>query len=189
MRGASCGRALGGGRLWALMQQCGWRLMLLVLSIFVVVWGWRDRPMLIYNPSPSLPPGLYVRDLGRRPWQVGDLVVLETPDVLKASLPKGYEGKPLLKEIAALPGMVACWDAEAMVVRRETGAAWYPYHPVHPRLQALGCQVLGTEEMLITGRHAQSHDSRYTGPVSTTLLRFRVWPLWTRESSQQRGAQ
>jgi type IV secretory pathway protease TraF len=173
---------LGGGRLWALMQQCGWRLLFLVLGVFVVMWAGWDRPMLIYNPSPSLPPGLYARDLGRRPWQVGDLVVLETPEVLKASLPPGYEGKPLLKQLAALPGMVVCWESDAMVVMRETGMARYPYHPAHVVQQPLGCQVLGVEEMVITGRHAQSHDSRYIGPVSTTLLRFRVWPLWIKES-------
>ena len=161
-----------------------WQAGLLALGLLGVLGVCWQPPLLIHNPSSSLPPGLYVRDLTRRPWQVGDLVVLETPDALKAALPAGYEGKPLLKQIAALSGMLVCWEAEGMAVYQATGTAWYGSHPAHGQdRQAVRCQVLGAAEMVITGSHTRSYDSRYIGPVSTGLLRFRVWPLWTREAS------
>ena len=139
------------------------------------------RPLLIVNPSPSLPTGLYMRALTARPLALGDMVVLETPDVLKPSLPPGYEDKPLLKQVAALPGMQACWMPEAMVVERGGEPVWYAYHPALTTLrQPEGCRQLGPDDLLVTGSHARSYDSRYVGMISQRLVRFRVWPLWTK---------
>ena len=97
-------------------------VVVLVVAVLGVLGAWwMPRPIVMWSPSPSLPVGYYVRDFSRRSWQVGDLVVLETPAVLKSSLPQGYGDKPLLKEIAALPGMRVCWEEASMVVEHPTG--------------------------------------------------------------------
>ena len=156
----------------------------LLLGLLGGTCAWWMPPVLLFNPSPSLPYGVYLRALTVRPVRVDDLVVLETPESLKASLPPGYEDKPLLKQVAGLAGMTVCWGAERMTVgRRHATPLWYAYHPEQAVRYEEGCQTLSVEEMLIVGRNARSFDSRYIGPVSARLLRFRVWPLWTWEAS------
>ena len=156
------------------------RWVLAGLGVLVVLGAWGLRPFFISSPSPSLPTGLYVHAVPIRGLRVGDFIVIETPEVLKPSLPPGYEDKPLLKQVAGLAGMEVCWGDEAMVVE---GRRRYAYHAAQPARTTFGCQTLGTDNLLLSGTDARSYDSRYVGVVSTRLVRFRVWPLWTKDSS------
>jgi type IV secretory pathway protease TraF len=159
------GRTLSG---LALLLTLGWSASLWLPAV------------LVYAPSASLPKGWYVRAFPGRALQVGDLVVLEVPASMAASVPLDVPHRRLLKHVAALGGDTVCWAQDAMVVRTLQGTARYPFHPdgpmgTHPN----GCHTLETESVVIIGTHPRSFDSRYVGAVPVSLVRFRVWPLWT----------
>ena len=157
--------------------------------LVVYLLGLGAATVVISSPSPSLPPGYYIRALPLHPLRIGDLVMVEVPAVLKPSVPSWYSGRWLLKQVAGLAGTAVCWEATRMVVQGPGQEVHYLVPPQPPMVpQREGCTVLGDDEMLIVGRHARSIDSRYVGPVSTNLVRFRVWPLWTWASSQEREA-
>lgn len=151
-----------------------------------LAWGitYSVLEVLIYSPSPSLPPGVYIRALPLHALRLGDLVVVEPPDVVKPTIPAHLSGRPLMKEVAGLAGTHVCWDATRMAVQAAGEERHYLYAEAPPLApQMAGCHVLGADEMLIVGHHTRSVDSRYVGPVDTKLMRFRVWPLWTKETS------
>ena len=140
--------------------------------------------VLVYSPSPSLPPGLYLRALPLHALRIGDLVVFTPPAVVKPTLPVDRADAKLLKEVAGLAGTHVCWEADRMVVHaagEERHYLYAPQAPIRPQMQ--GCQVLGEGEMLVVGHHGRSVDSRYIGPVQKQRMLFRVWPLWTQETS------
>jgi type IV secretory pathway protease TraF len=152
---------------------------LLPLAVILFV-AWSTRFWLWYAPSPSLPPGWYVRLWLPLEVQVGDLVIAEVPPVVRPAI-HDVPHPSLLKRVVGLPGMSACWTAEGMRVEHGAGRiSWYRRDPaVSAPIEASGCQVLGADDVLLAGDHARSLDSRYIGIMPLHLVRYRVWPLWT----------
>jgi type IV secretory pathway protease TraF len=152
-------------------------VVLTVLSLGLSAPRWVPS-VLAYGPSTSLPKGWYVRAFPARPLRVGDLVVLDVPASMQGYVPTDVRQARLLKQVAAVGGMTVCWGTGAMSVQ-ETHR-WYPFHPLAPLArQDLGCRVVTPNELVLVGQHARSFDSRYMGPVSSTLVQWRALPVWT----------
>jgi type IV secretory pathway protease TraF len=152
-------------------------IMLTVLSLGLSAPRWVPS-VLAYGPSTSLPKGWYVRAFPARPLRVGDLVVLDVPAQMYGYVPTEVRQARLLKQVAAVGGMMVCWGETAMTVLGNQ--AWYPLHPLAPPVrQDLGCRVVAPDELVLVGQHIRSFDSRYMGPVSTTLVQWRALPVWT----------
>ena len=140
-------------------------------------------PKLLWNASASVPVGLYAV---RRapPLHIGELVVVQPPAPLaqifavRCYLPLGV---PLLKHILALPGQAVCRsgllitiDGAAMgdaLERDRLGLALPDWQ---------GCRVLGPGKVFLINRAPPgSFDGRYFGPLPTTSIVGRAYPIWT----------
>jgi type IV secretory pathway protease TraF len=137
-------------------------------------------PVVVYNATASLPKGWYVRAWHSFPLQVGDIVVMEVPAAVWAQIPAELPVQWFLKHVAALPGMQVCWTAEGMEVRYEQMVVTYRLHAEYTGLSpAVVCRVLTEEEIVVTGEHERSLDSRYMGPLAFASVQWRALPLWT----------
>ena len=167
------------------------------VGIWVGVGLYGVGRQLVYNPSTSLPQGWYVKAWPQGELTVGDLVVVESPDTWKPYVPAQFKTTRLLKQVAAGGETVVCWAEIGMYVTHAsrlhtTNGLWRhdqaqqpQWYFVHPEVRAprhpIGCQVLAKEELVVTGGHTRSIDSRYLGPVDRRLVQYRVVPLWTWE--------
>jgi type IV secretory pathway protease TraF len=139
--------------------------------------------LLVYAPSSSMPLGWYARAFPERDVRVGDLVVVETPESMRAALPAQTPQARLLKAVAGVAGTAVCWHKEGMVVWAPGGTRCYPTQPDlqgEPPLET--CRRVGKDEVVLVGWHPRSFDSRYVGTIPLGLVQFRVWPLWTWEA-------
>lgn len=179
--------------------------------------AWRDRPLLIlaglavvaalgiaaavepqdlvlYNHSPSVPPGLYVRS--GAPIAVGAFVTVRASDVApEEARRRRFEGPTdrFIKRVAATGGARVCGDGRRLTVDdivvvgavgdRDDGgdedrhAVAVPLHhddANDDRVGWRGCRVLADNELLLLGDTADSFDGRYWGPVSTRSVEG-VW--------------
>ena len=126
----------------------------------------RDR--LLYNHTPSVPPGWYVRsadEIAR-----GALVTVRAQDVAPdyaAARNFTDRGDRFIKRIAATGGDSVCAEGDAIRVNDRTVA----HRAVHDSQgRALphwsGCRTLRADEVLLMGDTPDSFDGRYFGPVS-----------------------
>ena len=141
-------------------------------------------PRLIWNASASAPIGLYeVRS--QSTFARGELVLVSPPQWVRTfAASRGYlpNTVPMVKRIAAKNGDIVCRERDAITINHlvvahalladRTGRALPTWS---------GCHRLGEGEifLLMDGVRA-SFDSRYFGPVPTTLIVGKVVPLWTR---------
>lgn len=150
----------------------GWMLATLVVNVVALYLGTH----LMLTETRSLAPGLYWR-LGRpQPLARGMLVQFSAPDSVVATLARLRPGQTLIKAVTALPGETVCWRPEAMEV---DGQAFVrqAHHLLHASLR--GCRTLDASQVILTGTHPQSFDSRDIGPVDTRRILAQVVPLWT----------
>lgn len=130
------------------------------------------RPALaLINESPSLPTGLYLRDLGGAP-STGAIVTIDQPASVRAYLARS--GMPptvrLIKRVAAVDGDWVCSDGRRLqapgriVTVRDHDRAGVAL-PVWR-----GCRRLAADERLLLGDTPTSLDSRYFGPVSVARI-------------------
>ena len=131
------------------------------------------RPMVLFNTTPSEPPGLYAASLG--PINVGQMVAFKAPPAAfpYADRRLGYLHHTLmLKAVAAGPGDLVCAARSRLVINghdRAPIAATDGEGRVLPRW--LGCRRLGPDELFVfSARVPNSFDSRYFGPVSRTAI-------------------
>ena len=142
---------------------------------------WPTR--VLYNASASVPLGWYAvgapRDL-----QAGDIVVVRPPvTVAKLLVERGYlgDGVPLLKQLAAGPGMTVCRHEARISVEgtpaalaRDADLAGRPL----PRWE--GCRTLGPAQVFLLNSGAPgSFDGRYFGPTPAADITGKAHPLWT----------
>lgn len=131
----------------------------------------RAPTLVLINESPSLPRGLYVRDLAATPMR-GAVVAIRQPDAVRPYLSRlGMPaGVRLLKRVAATGGDRVCAgeghvrleDRLLPVRARDRQGA------VLPRWRQ--CRRLVAGEHFLLGDTAGSFDSRYFGPASDAAI-------------------
>lgn len=141
------------------------------------------RPLLAWNASASMPPGLY-RIIPGASLDVGDLVIARLPpNVRRLAAQRHYLplGVPLVKDVAASAGQRVCADGGTVSIdgrnvvlrrradRRHRALPWW-----------FGCRVLQEGSVFLLGRAADSFDGRYFGPTSASDVVGRAEPLWLR---------
>jgi type IV secretory pathway protease TraF len=100
-------------------------------------------------------------------------VLLTPPDAMAPSL---GPLRTALKVVAGLPGDVACWTPDTLVVH---GTTRYARQTPPASLGAPeGCVTLAHDAVVLVGTHPRSLDSRDVGPVPVQRLWARVTPLW-----------
>ncbi len=125
-------------------------------------------PILLFNPSHSEPPGLYVRTGG--PPRSGEIIAFKTPPAAfpYAERKMAYlHQRPLLKNIVAGQGDEVCTTTGQLVVN---GVLRAPIASRDrdglPLPRWFGCRRLGASELFVfSSRIPNSFDSRYYGPV------------------------
>ena len=124
-------------------------------------------PLLIYNPSPSIPVGFYWRADGTP--QLGDFVIMRAARAAPVyARERDFSDRTdrFIKRIAAASGQRVCADGDHVSID-ETRVVY--------RLRAdklgrplptwSGCRTLAPNEVFLLGDTADSFDGRYWGPV------------------------
>ncbi len=152
----------------------------LALSLLVVACAAlmtaHAQPVVIYNPSQSVPSGFYLRssESPRR----GDFVTVAALEVAPeyAAL-RGYADPTdrFLKRVAATAGQLVCAENEIISIDGEDVATRIERDAegrMLPRWD--GCRRLGDGELFLLGDTDDSFDGRYWGPVAIDLIEG-VW--------------
>ncbi|KAF0180773.1 MAG: putative conjugal transfer protein [Caulobacteraceae bacterium] len=155
----------------------------------LAVWAWLAAGLLacclllarfpawvIYNGSPSVPVGFYIRD--QRPLGLGAYVTLRAEDAAPAYAQlRDFTDRTdrFIKRVAATGGARICADGDRVIlpgdgvverVSRDTAGRELPTWQ--------GCRTLGADEVFLVGDTADSFDSRYWGPVRRDVIEG-VW--------------
>lgn len=148
-----------------------------VLGVVVVALGVaaaladRTPALALVNESPSLPRGLYLREIGAAPGR-GATVALAQPPAARAYL--GPLGMPpevlLIKRVAAVQGDLVCREGGGVRVAGRRVAVLEQDGRDRALPQWRGCRRLGGGELFVLGDTAGSFDSRYFGPVDVDDL-------------------
>lgn len=125
------------------------------------------RDWLLYNHTPSVPPGWYVRsadEIAR-----GALVTVRAQDVAPdyaAARNFTDTGDRFIKRIAANDGDSVCAEGEIIRINDRT-VAHRAVQDSQGRALPLwsGCRTLVADEVFLMGDTSDSFDSRYFGPV------------------------
>ncbi|MEZ5958794.1 MAG: S26 family signal peptidase [Hyphomonadaceae bacterium] len=132
-----------------------------------------NQDVVLFNHSPSVPIGFYVRE-SNDPAR-GMFVTVRARDVAPMEAAAHHyneEGDRFIKRLVAVAGQHVCSDGftisvdgvEVAVVQNRVGApqAW------------VGCRTLASSEILLLGDSADSFDGRYWGPIHDDLIEG-VW--------------
>jgi type IV secretory pathway protease TraF len=146
-----------------------------VLGIGAIIGTVSSAPLMaVYNPSPSMPIGWYLR-VPLSP-AVGRIVVIDPPlDALVEGWPEGVR---LIKPVAAVGGDHVCVRGRTHVLINSQPAA--PVQP-YPSPRWEGCRTLAPNELFLLAPHRDdSVDSRIYGPIHRRDVRGVFIPLWTK---------
>jgi conjugative transfer signal peptidase TraF len=133
------------------------------------------RDVVLFNASPSVPTGLYVRS--DAPLREGAFVTVRAADVARdyAALRHFTDtGDRFIKRVAARAGARVCGDGDSVSVGAET--LMRATHDSAGRALPTweGCHVLHAGEMFLMGETPDSFDSRYFGIVREDAIEG-VW--------------
>jgi type IV secretory pathway protease TraF len=144
-----------------------------VLALAMLVLNGARQDVVLFNHSPSVPVGFYIRESGDP--ARGMFVTVRARDVAPIeAAAHGYddEGDRFIKRLAASAGQHVCSDGRTLsvdgvhvaMVQNRAGApqAW------------VGCRTLASSEILLLGDSEDSFDGRYWGPISEQLVEG-VW--------------
>ncbi|ARR57684.1 hypothetical protein HY78_29750 (plasmid) [Rhizorhabdus wittichii DC-6] len=144
------------------------------------------HPVVLYNPSPSIPTGYYVRS-GEEPGK-GRLIAFHVPalgrDYANAYVPYLMRGS-IIKPIVASAGDTVCTTGpEGLTINGEAVAGIVDRDPRGVQLPHWrACRRLRQDEyFVLSTRIPNSFDSRYYGPVSRTEIIGTFRPISTKES-------
>ena len=152
----------------------------LALSLLVVasaaLMTAHAQPIVIYNPSQSVPSGFYLRS-SESPGR-GDFVTVAAFEVAPeyAAL-RGYADRSdrFLKRVAATEGQLVCAEGETILIDGAQAATRIKRDAEGRTLPAWrGCRRLVAGELFLLGDTDDSFDSRYWGPVTMNLIQG-VW--------------
>lgn len=134
------------------------------------------QPVLIYNPSQSVPSGFYLRS--ERPPGRGDFVTVAAFEVAREyAVLRGYADRSdrFLKRIAAMEGQLVCAEGETISIDgAEVATRTERDAEGHTLPSWDGCRRLGAGELFLLGDTDDSFDGRYWGPVAIDLIEG-VW--------------
>lgn len=141
----------------------------------VVAASTNQRDFIIYNHSPSVPPGFYVRT--GAPVSVGAFVTVRARDVAPDEAhSRQFEDASdrFIKRVAATNGQSVCGDGASILIDGVEAMAIYQSEDRPAPSGWVGCRTLRADEVLLLGDTADSFDGRYWGPVSVSLIEG-VW--------------
>ncbi len=133
----------------------------------------RSGDLVLYNHSPSLPVGLYVR--AGAPVGPGAIITVRALDVApEAARQRQFDGPSdrFIKRVAATAGAEVCVDGASLTVDGVIAARIHDSAAAPPGWA--GCRALEDGEILLLGDTDDSFDGRYWGPVSAALIEG-VW--------------
>ena len=138
--------------------------------------------LLVWNPTRSMPRGLYVRDSS--PASRSEFVLAWLPaEARELAHQRGYLPRtvPALKPIAAIAGDEVCASGDRITIN---GAAIAERrmedHQGRPMPLWSGCKTLARNQVFLLSTYAaDSFDSRYFGLSETTDIIETVSPVWT----------
>lgn len=124
-------------------------------------------PLLIYNPSPSIPIGFYWRAGG--PPQLGDFVIVRaaTAAPLYAEA-RNFADRTdrFIKRIAATSSQRICAKGESVSIDGARAVHRLPRDATGRTLPSWsGCITLAQDEVFLLGDTGDSFDGRYWGPI------------------------
>lgn len=134
------------------------------------------HPVMIFNPSQSVPSGFYLRS--GEPPRRGDFVTVAAFEVAPeyAAL-RGYADRSdrFLKRVAATEGQLVCAKDEMISIDGAQVATRIERDIEGRTLPSWdGCRRLGGGELFLLGDTVDSFDGRYWGPVTMNLIEG-VW--------------
>lgn len=138
-------------------------------------------PIILYNPSPSVPKGWYLRSFDRV--AVGALVAFHVPalgqDYARANIPYLVRGS-IIKPLVAGQGDHVCTVGDLKINGRLVGGIKEHGSSGHRLPHWNGCRRLNAGEFFaISTRIPQSFDSRYYGPIMGADIIGTYRPVWT----------
>lgn len=145
---------------------------LVVIGACATLAAAQGQPLLIYNPSNSVPAGFYVR-ASREP-ERGHFVTVAAFAVAPAYAAARDYADPtdhFLKRIAATAGQRVCAEGNTVTIDGATVVARLQHDSAGRALPGWdGCRTLADGEVFLLGDTEDSFDGRYWGPTSTTLI-------------------
>jgi conjugative transfer signal peptidase TraF len=164
-------------------SRCGLLIVALVGILVCTGVPWIHPPVqLVYNVSPSVPLGWYLRVPTHR-LAVGMFVIAHLPPAAaRLAARRGYLPLtvPVVKRIAAVPGELVCERSRVLSIDGRPVARALREDAQHRPLPVWsGCVTLAPGEYLLLGLAPDSYDSRYFGPVAGRAILGRAIPLWT----------
>jgi conjugative transfer signal peptidase TraF len=136
-------------------------------------------PLVIWNASESVPIGLYL--VAKRQPKLGEIAVIKPTDWVQIyASSRGYlpQNMWLLKPIYAVhPSIICRFGSHVFVSGKQVVKAKIAdkMHRVLPVWK--GCKLLKPTQYFVLGRHRDSFDSRYFGPVDKSQVVGTAFPL------------
>lgn len=157
------------GMIWRGIRTWGWLLAAALGGALVFV---QVPAIVIYNGSPSVPAGFYVRS--HDPVAIGAFVTLRAADASAAyAHERGFDGAEdrFIKRVAATAGARICAEGERVTLDGGRVLMRLARDGAGRMLPAwAGCRKLGPDDVFLLGDTADSFDSRYWGPVRRGLI-------------------
>lgn len=144
-----------------------------VATAALVMAGVSQRDLVLFNHSPSMPVGFYVRQ-DTSPSR-GAIVTVRARDVAPAmARERGFDepGDRFIKRVAAISGDEVCANGRHIIINGTTAAERHSTTSL--TLGWNGCRILSDGEVLLLGETADSFDGRYWGATSIDLIEG-VW--------------
>lgn len=134
------------------------------------------RDIVLYNPSPSVPAGFYLR--GSAEIARGAFVTVRAIDAAPAeAAARAFTdaGDRFIKRVAAIAGDEVCAGGAEVSINGVVAARRHERDGAGRALPTWsGCRVLAGDEILLLGDTPDSFDGRYWGPIS----RRRIEGVW-----------
>ncbi|WP_282611079.1 S26 family signal peptidase [Pelagibius sp. Alg239-R121] len=142
-----------------------------------------DAPLLLWNDSPSMDAGIYLK--AKYPPAAGAIVSVEIPEAAQlyaAQRSIEITWGSFLKPIAAVGGDRVCVSLDEGLVINGKKRAEVRHRDSSGNVIAVWQQcrkLLNNEYFLYASRIPESYDSRYYGPVRRKTIKGVYEPLWT----------
>lgn len=154
-----------------------------IVAVALVSHPIPQRPLLVWNASPSSPRGLYLVVAGAR-YRTGETIVAwPSPAVAALAAARGYlpRGVPLVKTVAAVPGDRVCAAADRITIDSRIVVYRRAFDSAGRRLPGWrGCRTLGRGQVLLLGlSHPASFDGRYFGASEVSQVLGEARLVWT----------